>query len=317
MHLAERGSNCRDSPRNAYGGGGRSGQDGSNGGGAGGGRSAIQINGNDILTAGGGGGAGYESTGLVRATADNRRRTGHAARRERCHTEPGVGRDGRACARLATTGGPPRGAPARMASCRHGGEARVRIGARLANRGGQSARRGRRVIGGWVRRSGITCSRGGLAIRAARSTVEGVLHTARSGGLDQKVVGWVRSGRARFERSAAYLMRVGAAEVERRRRRTVDLHREIVTLRSARSAGALSLQRARDELSRAREGFLTSRTTEDSVAARAQNARLAIPPIPLLSPCRGAVWRKCSTPTWPLPQEICEAVQYLINSEPT
>ena len=79
------------------------------------------------------------------------------------------------------------------------GEARVRIGARLANRGGQSARRGRRVIGGWVRRSGITCSRGGSAIRAARSTVEGVLYNARSGGLGQKVVGWVRSGRARFE----------------------------------------------------------------------------------------------------------------------
>ena len=241
-----------------------------------------------------------QGTGLVRATADNRRRTGHAARRERCHTEPGVGRDGHACARLATAGGPPRGAP-EDGLLQARGEARVRIGARLANRGGQSARRGRRVIGGWVRRSGITCSRGGSAIRAARSTVEGVLHTARSGGLDQKVVGWVRSGRARFERSAAYLMRVGAAEVERRRRRTVDLHREIVTLRSARSAGALSLQRARDELSRAREGFLTSRTTEDSVAARAQNARLAIPPIPLLSPCRGAVWRKCSTPTWPLP----------------
>jgi hypothetical protein len=51
------------------------------------------------------------ATGLVRATADNRRRTGHAARRERCHTEPGVGRDGHACARLATAGGPPRGAP--------------------------------------------------------------------------------------------------------------------------------------------------------------------------------------------------------------
>ena len=113
------------------------------------------------------------------------------------------------------------------------GEARVRIGARLANRGGQSARRGRRVIGSWVRRSGITCSRGGSAIRAARSTVEGVLHTARSSGLDQKVVGWVRSGRARFERSAAYLMRVGAAEVERRRRRTVDLHRRFAVLDGA------------------------------------------------------------------------------------
>ena len=57
---------------------------------------------------------------LVQATADNRRRTGQATRRERYHTEPGIARDGRACARLATAGGPPRGAPARMASCRRG-----------------------------------------------------------------------------------------------------------------------------------------------------------------------------------------------------
>ena len=140
----------------------------------------------------------HESTGLVRATADNRRRTGHAARRERCHTEPGVGRDGRACARLATTGGPPRGAPARMASCRHGRH-ESGFGARLANRDGQSARRGRRSIGGWDRRGEFTCSRGGSAIRAARSMAEGVLHTAHSGGVGQKVVEWVRSGRARFE----------------------------------------------------------------------------------------------------------------------
>ena len=48
---------------------------------------------------------------LVRATADNRSRTGQAARRERCHTEPCIKRDGRACARFATAGGPPRGAP--------------------------------------------------------------------------------------------------------------------------------------------------------------------------------------------------------------
>ena len=57
---------------------------------------------------------------LVQATADNHRRTGQATRRERYHTEPGIARDGRACARLATAGGPPRGAPARMASCRRG-----------------------------------------------------------------------------------------------------------------------------------------------------------------------------------------------------
>ena len=148
---------------------------------------------------------------LVRATADNRSRTGQAARRERCHTEPCIKRDGRACARFATAGGPPRGAPARMASCRRGRH-ESGFGARLANRGGQSARRGRRSIGGWDRRGEFTCSRGGSAIRAARSMAEGVLHTAHSGGVGQKVVGWVRSGRARFERSAGYLIRVGAVD---------------------------------------------------------------------------------------------------------
>ena len=74
---------------------------------------------------------------LVRATADNRSRTGQAARRERCHTEPGVGRDGHACARLATAGGPPRGAP--EDGLLQAREARVRIW-RTARKSGRAKR---------------------------------------------------------------------------------------------------------------------------------------------------------------------------------
>ena len=115
-------------------------------------------------------------------------RGGLCARRAR----GGIGRRGTrgepASSRLAPASGLPRGAPARMASCRHV-RARAGFGAPLAFQGGRTARRGRWTIAGWDGRGVITCSRGGPGIRAARSTLEGVLHTAHSGSEGQKVVG--------------------------------------------------------------------------------------------------------------------------------